>query len=193
VAALPEQPGASVLVEYLPLPRRVYVFGSGPDALMVVEIGVRLGWDVTVIDPGARSVESDRIPPAATVIAEDPLVGIEGLPLDERTAAVLMSHNYPRDKALLERIIPTPVRYIGLLGSASRRKALLAEIGDELVNQAGERLHAPVGLDIGADRPEEIALSVAAEVAAVLAGRSGGFLRDRSKPIHDRAADDPDA
>ncbi len=193
VTALPEYPETNVFVEYLPLPHRVYVFGSGPDAVMLVEIAVHLGWDVTVIDPGVQSVQAGRLPATATVIPEDPLAGIEGLPIDERTALVLMSHNYPRDRALLERLIPTPATYIGMLGAASRRDALLSEIDAELRELAEGRLHAPVGLDIGADQPGEIALSVAAEIAAVFAGRSGGFLRDRSQPIHDRATGEQDS
>jgi xanthine/CO dehydrogenase XdhC/CoxF family maturation factor len=190
---LPEYPETNFFIEYLPPPHRLYVFGAGPDVVMLVRTAVDLGWDVTVIDPGAQAIETGRFPTEATVISEDPLVGIEDLPIDGRTAVVLMSHNYPRDRALLERLIPTPAIYIGMLGAASRRDALLSEIDGELRGLAEGRLHAPVGLDIGADRPEEIALSVAAEIAAVFAGRRGGFLRERPQPIHDRAIAEPDS
>src|SRR5207248_2370833 len=95
---------------------------------------------------------------------------------------------YLTDLRLLEQLLPSPVRYLGLLGPKSRSERLLQELA-----QAGivptkaqrRRLYAPVGLDLGAETPEEIALAILAEIRAVIAGRSGGLLRDRPVPIHE--------
>lgn len=163
-----------VFVEYVELPRRLCIFGGGPDAAMLARFGSELGWEVTVV-------------------ATDPIEAVKRISIDEQTAVVLMSHNFPKDRALLAHLIPSPAPYIGLLGAAARRDALLSDLDEHLRAQIGERLFAPVGLDIGADRPEEIALAVAAEISAVLAGRNGGFLRDRDRAIHDRREEEAQA
>jgi len=157
---------AEVLIEYVPCPIALVICGAGNDAGPLAELGARLGWQV-------RAVGKD-----------DPLG-----PLDERTAAVIMTHNYARDLELLGRLLPSEARFVGLLGPRARTERLLADLAArgatpntvELL-----RLHAPVGLDIGAETPEEIALAIAAEIRATLAGRSGGRLSDRKGPIHDR-------
>jgi xanthine/CO dehydrogenase XdhC/CoxF family maturation factor len=101
--------------------------------------------------------------------------------LPEDTAAVVMAHNFERDIAVLAELLKNPPAYVGVLGPRKRTARLLAAVGaggDE------HRLFFPVGLDIGAETPEEIALSILAEIRAVAAGRSGGSLRDRPGPIH---------
>ncbi|MGH7752676.1 MAG: XdhC family protein, partial [Gemmatimonadales bacterium] len=108
-------------------------------------------------------------------------------------AAVVMSHNYHNDLRFLRVLLPVPLRYLGVLGPKSRTESLLRDItagGFTPTAQQTERLYGPVGLDIGADTPEEIALAVAAEIRAVLAGRSGLPLRKSDHPIHDRPPDE---
>jgi xanthine/CO dehydrogenase XdhC/CoxF family maturation factor len=104
-------------------------------------------------------------------------------------AAVLMSHRFEEDADALERFAAAPPRYLGLLGSRERADGLFEELKRRRGSvPAGllQSLHAPAGLDIGAQGPEEIALAIVSEVRAVLAGRTGGFLRDRRGPIHER-------
>lgn len=157
---------AGVLLQYLAPPLQVLACGDGPDVEPLLRLAGELGWQ-------ARQVRKDEP------------VG----PLDARTAAVLLSHNYPRDLALLGELLPSSAAYIGLLGPSARAARLLDELrshGTAVTPAQLSRLHAPVGLDIGADTPDEIALAILAEVRAAFSGRSGGRLRERGSPIHDR-------
>ena len=187
-ARLGEDDGAiGLLLERLDPPFQVLIFGSGADARHLARLAVGLGWETVLLAPGAEEVARQGVLPSeVTAIGGNPVTATEGLRLDGRTAAVLLSHHFERDRALLERLLPSKVGYIGLLGSGPRRRSLFEAVGEGLVTAAGDRLHAPVGLDLGAERPEEIALAVAGEIQAALRGRNGGFLRDRDHPIHDR-------
>jgi xanthine/CO dehydrogenase XdhC/CoxF family maturation factor len=166
-------------------PRPLVVFGAGHDALPLVRQAHTLGWHVTVVDTRARALTKERFTEADEVVlcrAED----VDGrVSLTENTAAVVMTHNYLDDVELLKTLLPSPVCYLGVLGPRARTSKLLAEIGAcAAAEPARARLHSPIGLDIGAETPEEIALSIVAEVGAVCAARGGGFLRDRAAPIH---------
>jgi xanthine/CO dehydrogenase XdhC/CoxF family maturation factor len=111
--------------------------------------------------------------------ADDP--NAAAMDLSEGTAAIVMAHNFGRDAAVLGSLLKTPRAYIGVLGPRQRTARLLeaaGATGDE------HRLFSPIGLDIGAETPEEIALSILAEITAFAAGRPGGSLRRRTGPIH---------
>jgi xanthine/CO dehydrogenase XdhC/CoxF family maturation factor len=95
-----------------------------------------------------------------------------------------MTHNYDRDRNILRRLLRSKCLYVGALGPKKRTENLLEEIGETFTNEQLGRLYAPVGLDIGADTPEEIALAVVAEIRAVLSHRNGGFLRERKGSIY---------
>jgi xanthine dehydrogenase accessory factor len=113
------------------------------------------------------------------------------IPLTENTAAVVMTHNYPDDVELLRALLPSNACYLGVLGPRERTSKLLEAIGVDafgMMEGVFARLHSPAGVDIGAETPEEIALSIVAEIRAVCAARGGGFLRDRNAPIHDERA-----
>ncbi|MBI4541488.1 MAG: XdhC family protein [Gemmatimonadetes bacterium] len=157
---------AEALIEFVPQPVALVACGDGNDAPPLAALAGALGWQ-------ARIVRKD-----------DPLG-----PLDDRTAVVLMTHNYARDLALLEALLPSRARYIGVLGPHSRTEQLLDDLrgsGHAPNDVRLARVHAPVGLDIGAETPAEVALSIVAEIRAVFAGRQGGALRSREGPIHDR-------
>lgn len=121
----------------------------------------------------------------------------ERITLDPRIVAVVMTHNYLQDRELLKTLLPSPARYLGLLGPKSRTEQLLRELleqGVTLTENNLSRLYAPVGIDIGADNPEEIALAIVAEIRAVIANRSGGLLRDHKGSIHSQVdVDNPNA
>jgi xanthine/CO dehydrogenase XdhC/CoxF family maturation factor len=170
---------AEVFFEVVRPPVRLAIFGAGFDAVPLVAAGRALGWHVVVAARRPRSIQADE------VIAGDPATACDRLRLDGRTAAVVMNHHYPDDTAALAALLRSPVRYIGVLGPRERTERILAQIGETELDHL-DRLHAPVGLDVGADAPEEIAAAVVSQVIAVFAERAAGHLRDRPGPIHRR-------
>lgn len=182
---------AEVLIEAIQPPVPLVVFGAGHDAMPLVRIAKELGWHVTVVDSRPAYATLDRFPVADAVILCRPEALADRVPLSDRTVATVMTHNYLYDLKLLEILLPLPLRYIGMLGPKSRTERLLQALQNEgaiNTDQYLSRLYGPVGIDIGADTPEAIALAILAEIQAVLANRSGGFLRDRKGPIHEQKA-----
>jgi xanthine/CO dehydrogenase XdhC/CoxF family maturation factor len=140
------------------------------DALPLVRLAAELGWTATLVEGDAQHSGLDAAPAP-----------------DARTAAVVMTHRYERDRALLAELLPSPAGYIGILGPRARTAQLLDDLRREgIVPTEAQlaRLFAPVGLDVGAESPEEVALAIAGEVMAVMAGREGGLLRARKGAIH---------
>jgi xanthine/CO dehydrogenase XdhC/CoxF family maturation factor len=143
---------------------------------------MELGWRVVVVDVREGLLTAQRFGVGVDFANPDPEAAADALAPDERTAAILMSHNYLRDIAYLRSFLDRPLAYLGVLGPRGRTEQMLAEIGRP---EAIAWLHAPAGLDIGAEGPEEVAHSIIAEILAVLRQREGGLLRDRHGPIHD--------
>jgi xanthine/CO dehydrogenase XdhC/CoxF family maturation factor len=183
-----------VFVETLSPPVPLVVFGAGHDALPVVELARGLGWQTEVVDPQARPASLSRFAAADRVtLARPEEVGAQ-VSITPRTLTLLMSHNYSHDLELLKFLLASPARYIGVMGPRKRTERMLSELaaGDEafrLGDEDRERLYSPAGLDIGANSPAEIALSIIAEMRAVLDGRRGGMLRERRGSIHGSASD----
>jgi xanthine/CO dehydrogenase XdhC/CoxF family maturation factor len=178
-----------VLLEYLAPPIPLVVFGGGPDAVPLVRLAKALGWHVTVVDARGAAANRVRFPQADAVIACPPEEVRARVPLTPHSNAVVMTHSYRRDLTLLEVLLPSPVRYLGLLGPRARAERLLHDaslVGLDASPTQLQRLHAPVGLDLGAEGPEEIALAILAEVQATLTRRAARPLRDRPGPIHER-------
>jgi xanthine/CO dehydrogenase XdhC/CoxF family maturation factor len=109
------------------------------------------------------------------------------LAIDAYTAALLISHNYKYDLAVLESLLDTELSYIGILGPQKRTVKMFNALHEKgrLKESDYQRIHGPVGLNIGAETPDEIALSIIAEIQAKFAGRPGSFLKDLEGPIHD--------
>ena len=180
---------AEVLIEVVWPPLPLLIFGAGDDSVPLVRLAKEIGWHVTVVDSRPGFATSQRFPSADAVVVVRPEETAGRIPLDDRTVAVVMTHNYAHDVALIKMLLPSPVRYLGVLGARSRTVAMLRALREEgLV--VGEhdlaKVYSPIGMDIGADTPEEIALAILAEIKAVSTGRGAGFLRDRKAPIHDR-------
>ncbi len=184
--------GVRAFVEVLEPPLRLVICGAGHDAAPLVRAAAALGWSPIVVDDRPAFLTHERLPGAAGFVPlERPGDVATTAPLDERTFAVLMTHNFLRDKDYLRSLLGSPVRVIAMLGPAARTQRLLGELreeGLEIGDRELARIHGPAGIDLGAEGPEEIAAAIVAEIIAIKRGRDGGFLRDRSGPIHERHA-----
>ena len=177
---------AQVMIEGIMPVRRLAVFGAGDDAAPLAVIGAQAGLSVTLTDHRPAYADPQRHPAAAAVLhAADAADAVRRIAPGPRTACVSVTHDYLRDAAILAALKETPAAYVGVIGPRSRAERLIAESGWEDGDPG--RLYCPAGLDIGAQTPEEIALSVVAEILGVLSARTAGHLRDRAGPIHDRS------
>jgi xanthine dehydrogenase accessory factor len=156
------------------IPRDVLLIGGGPDALPLTELGATLGWRMTVADHRPAYADKLRFPRARRVLLATPGQLPRQVDLAHFDAAVVMSHHLATDLAALEVLAATPIPYVGLLGPASRRQRLLADLGAVTAAKFGARLHAPVGLELGGRDPASIALAITAEIQAHLHGRRRG-------------------
>jgi xanthine dehydrogenase accessory factor len=175
--------GCRVFFESLTPPVQMLVCGAGTDAQPMVAQAAALGWSVVVLDQRADFARATRFPEAGRVIVAKDAAALQGLRLDRRTAAVVMSHSFAQDTFFLESLLRQPLGYLGVLGARRRTLDLLARLGRDAMPA---ELHAPAGLDIGAETPEQIALSILSEVQATFARRRGGALRERDGSIHGR-------
>jgi len=186
--------GVKVFVETLLPPVPLVIFGAGHDALPVVDLARGLGWQTEVVDPQARPASHFRFALANKVTLARPEEIGARVHLTPRSLTLLMTHNYSQDLALLRFLLASPARYIGVMGPRKRTERMLSELaaGEDMscLEEAGlARLYSPAGFDIGANAPAEIALSIVAEMRAVLDGRGGGMLRERRGSIHGGLSD----
>lgn len=150
---------------------RVLICGAGPDAQPLAAQVVALGWECWVVDHRPAFATHEHFPSAATVIQAPPEDLAQMVALNEISAAMVMSHHLRHDEEYLRQLLAVDIAYVGLLGPMARRLRLLDKLGEQ-----GACVHGPAGLDIGAELPESIALSVMAEIHAVLNGRGGTSL-----------------
>ncbi len=189
-AVLPvDLPGGQgeVFVEVVAPPLPLLVCGAGHDALPLVRLAHELGWWVSVADSRPAYATRERFPWADEVVLAEDREMAQKVRIDRHTFAILMTHNFLHDLNLLRGLLGTPARYIGLLGPRARTERLLGDLAKDrvsLTDAQRARLYGPVGLDLGAESPEEIAMSILAEILAVRNGRSVSSLRDRRGPIH---------
>ena len=170
--------GAAVLLEAVAPPISLTLFGAGHDAEPLVQIASTLGWHVELTDHRLPYARPERFPSAERVWLAPSGQWPEGLQLKPGSAALVMSHNYLQDQAMLRRLLPQPLAYLGLLGPRERSKRLLTELAQEgIVAADPQHLYAPLGLDLGGKTPEAIALSALAEIQAVLNERPAHSLR----------------
>jgi len=169
----------NVFFEYLAPGPALVVAGAGNDVRPLVETAEMLGWDITLVDGRPGYASQTRFPTCQVKVARAD-EALRSIVIDNQTAVVLMSHNYEYDKAVLIQALGGPAKYIGILGPQKKKERLWKEMREEgilLTAEQQDRIYGPTGLDIGAETPEEIALSVISEIKAVFAGRSGGMLR----------------
>lgn len=177
---------AQVYIETFAPPPVLLVFGAGHDAVPVTELAAAAGFRVVVVDSRPAYARPERFPRAHAVIHAHPEDVPERVPVDENTYVVVMTHNFQHDAEFLRQIWGRPCAYLGVLGPWQRTQRLLESLRASgcAVDAGLHRLYAPVGLDIGAEGPQQIALAVVAEALAVRNGAGGGFLRFRKGPLH---------
>ena len=175
---------AEVFLETITPPTSLVIFGAGFDALPVVRFAKALGWYVTVIDPLARPQTKERFTKCDNIILGSAEEAVSQIEFNEQTVAVTMSHNYLYDLEFLQESSSITLKYLGILGPKKRTNRLLQDLKYESFSLSTPELYSPVGLDIGANNPEEIALAIIAEIQAVTQNRQGGHLKDRQTSIH---------
>jgi xanthine/CO dehydrogenase XdhC/CoxF family maturation factor len=181
----------SVFVDLSVPPAELVLFGAGHDAIPMAQFGHTLGFRVTVVDARHAYVTSERFPSADRLIRSHPSGFAEQVVIGPRSYAIIMNHHLERDAASFAFAIQSPAPYIGVLGPKDRYADILARLSEQGVTLGQAdlgRVYNPIGVDIGAETPEEIAVSVMAELLAVRGGYAAGFLRARDGKIHQPAA-----
>ena len=179
----------TAFIEFLQPPISLVVIGAGNDAIPMTQIADTLGWEVRVVDGRSSHAKPERFVNACQVLVSKPEKMLDQIPVDDRTVFVAMTHNYNYDLAMLKALLQRRVKYIGMLGPRKKLDRMLEEIeeaGIHLDEAQLNTIYGPVGLEIGAETPEEIALSIIAEIKAVLSGKPGGSLRFKQDVIHAR-------
>jgi xanthine/CO dehydrogenase XdhC/CoxF family maturation factor len=164
------------------LPIRVLLCGAGRDVIPVHAFVAALGWSVTVYDHRPVYADPALFPQAGAVLLGRPEELEQRVDLQRIDAAVIMSHHLASDVAYLDVLSRFGLRYIGLLGPATRRERILRDLGRPL-GRAETAVYGPVGLDIGASTPEAIALSIVAQMHAALSVRDGGHFDPTHREI----------
>ncbi len=181
-SALEDVNGRPVFMDVFVPPPELILCGAGDDARALVRCATEVGFRVTVVDRRPAYLAPERFPAAARLLHSDAAQLGERLPLDEACYAVVMTHNFADDRAYAQALLATPVSYVGMLGPRQRTERILRDVP----TAQGGRVYGPVGLDIGTDGAEQVALSVVAEILAVRSGRRARSLRERGAPIHAR-------
>jgi xanthine dehydrogenase accessory factor len=179
-----------VFIQSFAPPPLMYVFGAVNLASAVVRIGKFLGYRVTVCDARRIFANKERFPEADEIVVMWPNEFLETAPVDKRTAICILTHDPKFDIPLLQVALKTRAGYIGAMGSRRTHAKRVQNLIDEGVSDEElDRIQAPLGLDIGAAHPEEVAVAVAAQIIAMKYGRPGGSLKHSVDRIHPRPAE----
>lgn len=178
-----------VFIELIQPSISVIIFGGGFDARPVSQLAKSLGWEVAVTDECVAHIAPVFFPNADKISMCNRQFIDRDFEITPYTACVLMSHNYEYDRDVLKKLLQSPAPYIGILGPRKRFDKMCEEFERENIRLTPgdtHRIHSPIGLDIGSETPDEIAVSIIAEIQGKFANRSGGFLKYRNGPIHYR-------
>jgi len=174
------QPGAFVvMIELAERAATLLIVGGGHVGQSVAAVGALAGFSVTVLDDRPAFANNERFPMAHRVICGDFVEELRRFPIDTSTYIVLVSRGHKQDEISLREVVTSQAAYIGMIGSRRRVGTVLTHLSrDGYTREALERVHTPIGLDIGAETPEEIAVSIAAEIIAVRRGGGGGKMSE---------------
>ncbi|WP_035108731.1 XdhC family protein [Flavobacterium denitrificans] len=188
VKKIQENSEDEALIEYIKPPVSLVIAGAGNDVQPLVKMTALLGWEVTIGDGRNAHATKKRFPAAHKVTVVKAEDFLENVNIDDQTFFVLMTHNYKYDLAVLKLLLETDCRYIGILGPKSKLNRMLDDLqleGIAVNEEQLQRIHSPIGLDIGAETSEEIALSIVSELKAFESGKIGTSLKYKSGKIHD--------
>lgn len=180
----------TAFVEFIKPAISLVVAGAGNDVMPLIEMASILGWNTTVVDGHANYAKADRFPNACQILVSKPEEVLKQIIIDEQTVFALMTHNYNYDMAMLKELVNRNVVYIGMLGPKKKLDRIIEELKENeiyLTRQQLSTIHSPIGLDIGAETSEEIALAIIAEIQAVLSDKPGKLLKNSSDTIHPRS------
>lgn len=176
------------LIECIEPVASLVIAGAGNDVQPLVKMAVLLGWEATVCDGRATHATKKRFPDAKETFVVKPEQFPDTIHIDEQTYFVLMTHDYKYDLTVLKQLLERDCKYIGILGPKSKLSRMLDDLnsqGISLNEEQLDRIYGPIGLDIGAETSEEIALSIIAEIKAVMSGKTGTSLKYKIHKIHD--------
>jgi xanthine/CO dehydrogenase XdhC/CoxF family maturation factor len=175
--------GIPLFIDLYAAPPLLLLVGAGEDARPLARLAVEVGFRVAVVDRRPALLAPDRFPDGVRLVRCHPS-GLGGqVKLDERCHAVVMTHHYEDDLEYLRTLVRAPLPYLGVLGPRQRTDRILRALGEDgPVDES--RIYGPVGLDIGTEGAEQVALSILSEILAVRSGRAAGSLRERVRPIH---------
>ena len=176
--------GVTLFVDVMQPPPRLVVVSAGEDARVLARLASEVGFRVVVVDRRPGLLVRAHFPDVVRLLHSSAAELNERLVLDASCFAVVMTHDFTDDTDYLRALLQTPACYLGILGPRQRTERILARIGGEGIANAAARIYGPVGLDIGTDGAEQVALAVLAEILAVKSGRRLASLRDREAPIH---------
>jgi xanthine dehydrogenase accessory factor len=157
-----------VFIEPILTPPALYIFGGGHIALALTKMGKLCGFNITVIDDRAEFAHAERFPEAEVILAEDFTKSFPQVKIDKSSYIVIVTHGHRHDEVVLEWVVGTPARYIGMIGSKTKNETIYSHLlAKGITREQLDRVHAPIGLEIGAQTPEEIAVSILAELIKI--------------------------
>lgn len=180
----------TAFIEFVKPAISLVIIGAGNDVKPLADMAFIMGWNTTIIDGRANYAAHHRFPKVQNILVSKPENVLQKLRIDNRTAFVLMTHNYNYDYAMLRQLVQQNAVYIGMLGPKKKLDSMLYELKQEGLFFDTDKLsaiYAPVGLDLGAESSEEIALSIMAEIKGVMSNAPLNPLRENTTPIHPRS------
>jgi xanthine dehydrogenase accessory factor len=186
-SAITAYEGYTAFVECVKPVITLVIIGAGNDVVPLTKIAAIIGWHITVVDGRPNYAAIERFPLAQKVLVAKPEQILDKLEINPWTAFVLMTHNYYYELAVLKELLPVHPAYTGILGPRKKLERMLKELeetGTTITERNLEMIYGPVGLDIGSETAEEIALSIIAEIKAVFAARNGNSLKYKTTVIH---------
>ncbi len=184
IKSYPELDEISVFYESIKPVVRILLFGAGNDTIAVAKMADLLGWELVLIDGRKTHATEKRFPTAQEIVISSADDAVAQLESDSNTVALLMTHNFEYEVVVLEHLLPLQLSYIGILGPKKKGLKLIERLELKGIQIPTSNIYSPMGLDIGAEGSEEIALSALAEIKAVLSKKQPIFLREKDGPIH---------